>query len=220
MKQWGLGGISDQPAMEKVCLVQSGSLIWLNAQLLFADPAKYGGQRVEIVHKGGSAGAAEGWAAPWWVPTQAQATPKKSLGILDLFKQERVDKGIETDGSNLSGVSAKCAWDDLSRPPEDDEDSRSICIGTQPRRLSGKGKRSWAKLLSWPFSFCSGGSGQCTESCSIFESMTNTIAIGRLGVSQGSKMDFGVASLRKAGERKRDLGIVLSKCFFQFLGKL
>ncbi|XP_036684661.1 suppressor of fused homolog isoform X3 [Balaenoptera musculus] len=52
--------------------------------------------------------------------------------------QERVDKGIETDGSNLSGVSAKCGWDDLSRPPEDDEDSRSICIGTQPRRLSGK----------------------------------------------------------------------------------
>jgi hypothetical protein len=58
---------------------------------------------------------------------------------LVLFKQERVDKGIETDGSNLSGVSAKCAWDDLSRPPEDDDDSRSICIGTQPRRLSGKG---------------------------------------------------------------------------------
>lgn len=57
-----------------------------------------------------------------------------------LSKQERVDKGIESDGSNLSGVSAKCAWDDLSRPPEDDEDSRSICIGTQPRRLSGKGR--------------------------------------------------------------------------------
>uniref|UniRef100_A0A480Y0B3 Suppressor of fused homolog n=1 Tax=Sus scrofa TaxID=9823 RepID=A0A480Y0B3_PIG len=54
------------------------------------------------------------------------------------LQQERVDKGIESDGSNLSGVSAKCAWDDLSRPPEDDEDSRSICIGTQPRRLSGK----------------------------------------------------------------------------------
>lgn len=52
--------------------------------------------------------------------------------------QERVDKGIETDGSNLSGVSAKCAWDDLSRPPEDDKDSRSICIDTQPQRLSGK----------------------------------------------------------------------------------
>ncbi|KAI2657715.1 hypothetical protein H4Q32_009098 [Labeo rohita] len=53
-------------------------------------------------------------------------------------KQERVDKGIETDGSNLSGVSAKCAWDDLSRPPEDEDDSRSICIGSQPRRLSDK----------------------------------------------------------------------------------
>lgn len=76
---------------------------------------------------------------------------QKSCGVLDLFKQERVDKGIETDGSNLSGVSAKCAWDDLSRPPEDDEDSRSICIGTQPRRLSGKGKRSCAVALPWPF---------------------------------------------------------------------
>lgn len=84
---------------------------------------------------------------------------QKSLGVLDLFKQERVDKGIETDGSNLSGVSAKCAWDDLSRPPEDEEDSRSICIGTQPRRLSGKGKRSWAELLSWPFDLLSDGSG-------------------------------------------------------------
>ncbi|KAG9341137.1 hypothetical protein JZ751_019891 [Albula glossodonta] len=54
------------------------------------------------------------------------------------IKQERVDKGIETDGSNLSGVSAKCSWDDLSRPPEDEDDSRSICIGSQPRRLSDK----------------------------------------------------------------------------------
>ncbi|TRY74193.1 hypothetical protein DNTS_004359 [Danionella cerebrum] len=62
-------------------------------------------------------------------------------GILDLLRevhQERVDKGIEADGSNLSGVSAKCAWDDLSRPPEDEDDSRSICIGSQPRRLSDK----------------------------------------------------------------------------------
>uniref|UniRef100_A0A671PE90 Suppressor of fused homolog n=1 Tax=Sinocyclocheilus anshuiensis TaxID=1608454 RepID=A0A671PE90_9TELE len=54
------------------------------------------------------------------------------------LQQERVDKGIETDGSNLSGVSAKCAWDDLSRPSEDEDDSRSICIGSQPRRLSDK----------------------------------------------------------------------------------
>lgn len=52
-----------------------------------------------------------------------------------------MDKGIEKDGSNLSGVSARCAWDDLSRPPEDEDDSRSICIGSQPRRLSEKGER-------------------------------------------------------------------------------
>ena len=54
-------------------------------------------------------------------------------------KQDRVDQGIETEGSNLSGVSAKCVWDDLSRPPEDEDDSRSICVGSQPRRLSDKG---------------------------------------------------------------------------------
>lgn len=69
----------------------------------------------------------------------------KRVYALNLFKQDRVDKGIETDGSNLSGVSAKCAWDDLSRPPDDDEDSRSICIGTHPRRLSGKGEREPGK---------------------------------------------------------------------------
>jgi len=62
--------------------------------------------------------------------------------VLLLQKQERVDQGIETEGSNLSGVSAKCVWDDLSRPPEDEEDSRSICIGAQPRRLSDKGTGS------------------------------------------------------------------------------
>ncbi|XP_059755805.1 suppressor of fused homolog isoform X2 [Balaenoptera ricei] len=66
------------------------------------------------------------------------STGQHRVGRVGALKRERVDKGIETDGSNLSGVSAKCAWDDLSRPPEDDEDSRSICIGTQPRRLSGK----------------------------------------------------------------------------------
>lgn len=50
-----------------------------------------------------------------------------------------MDKGIDSDGSNLSGVSAKCAWEDVSRPPDDEDDSRSICIGSQPRRLSDKG---------------------------------------------------------------------------------
>ncbi|EMP29091.1 Suppressor of fused like protein [Chelonia mydas] len=72
---------------------------------------------------------------PWLITDMRRG---ETIFEIDPHLQERVDKGIETDGSNLSGVSAKCAWDDLSRPPEDDEDSRSICIGTQPRRLSGK----------------------------------------------------------------------------------
>lgn len=63
-------------------------------------------------------------------------------------KQERVDQGIETEGSNLSGVSAKCVWDDLSRPPEDEEDSRSICIGSQPRRLSDKGTKVFKEQVT------------------------------------------------------------------------
>ncbi|XP_013359492.1 PREDICTED: suppressor of fused homolog isoform X2 [Chinchilla lanigera] len=72
---------------------------------------------------------------PWLITDMRRG---ETIFEIDPHLQDRVDKGIETDGSNLSGVSAKCAWDDLSRPPEDDEDSRSICIGTQPRRLSGK----------------------------------------------------------------------------------
>lgn len=38
----------------------------------------------------------------------------------------------------------------------------------------------------------SGVSGQCTESFCIFKFITNSTAIGRLGVYQGSKMDFGL----------------------------
>lgn len=73
---------------------------------------------------------------PWLVTDM-----RRGETIFDIdphLQQERVDQGIETEGSNLSGVSAKCVWDDLSRPPEDEEDSRSICIGSQPRRLSDK----------------------------------------------------------------------------------
>ncbi|XP_059508945.1 suppressor of fused homolog isoform X1 [Stegostoma tigrinum] len=65
----------------------------------------------------------------------------------DPHLQERVDKGIETDGSNLSGVSAKCAWVDLSRPPEDEEDSRSIYLEMQPRRLSDKDTEQIREVL-------------------------------------------------------------------------
>ncbi|XP_026134489.1 suppressor of fused homolog isoform X4 [Carassius auratus] len=72
---------------------------------------------------------------PWLITDMRRG---ETIFEIDPHMQERVDKGIETDGSNLSGVSAKCAWDDLSRPPEDEDDSRSICIGSQPRRLSDK----------------------------------------------------------------------------------
>ncbi|XP_051507498.1 suppressor of fused homolog isoform X4 [Myxocyprinus asiaticus] len=72
---------------------------------------------------------------PWLITDMRRG---ETIFDIDPHLQERVDKGIETDGSNLSGVSAKCAWDDLSRPPEDEDDSRSICIGSQPRRLSDK----------------------------------------------------------------------------------
>ncbi|XP_076830234.1 suppressor of fused homolog isoform X2 [Brachyhypopomus gauderio] len=72
---------------------------------------------------------------PWLITDMRRG---ETIFDTDPHLQDRVDKGIETDGSNLSGVSAKCAWDDLSRPPEDEDDSRSICIGSQPRRLSDK----------------------------------------------------------------------------------
>ncbi|XP_042192628.1 suppressor of fused homolog isoform X2 [Callorhinchus milii] len=65
----------------------------------------------------------------------------------DPHLQERVDKGIETDGSNLSGVSAKCAWEDLSHPPEDEDDSRSIYLEMQPRRLSDKDTEQIREVL-------------------------------------------------------------------------
>ncbi|MBN3284624.1 SUFU protein, partial [Polyodon spathula] len=73
---------------------------------------------------------------PWLITDMRRG---ETIFEIDPHLQVRpVDKGMETDGSNLSGVSAKCAWEDLSRPPEDEEDSRSICVGSQPRRLSDK----------------------------------------------------------------------------------
>ncbi|XP_023678255.1 suppressor of fused homolog isoform X2 [Paramormyrops kingsleyae] len=72
---------------------------------------------------------------PWLITDMRRG---ETVFDIDPHLQERVDKGIDSDGSNLSGVSAKCAWDDVSRPPEDEDDSRSICVGSQPRRLSDK----------------------------------------------------------------------------------
>lgn len=41
---------------------------------------------------------------------------------LDVCVQEEIEQGIESDGSNLSGVSARCSW------VEADPDQLSPCI--------------------------------------------------------------------------------------------
>lgn len=38
----------------------------------------------------------------------------ESMLELDPAAQDEIDRGIETDGSNLSGVSARCSWSELS----------------------------------------------------------------------------------------------------------
>lgn len=38
----------------------------------------------------------------------------ESMLELDLAAQEEVERGIETEGSNLSGVSARCSWADVN----------------------------------------------------------------------------------------------------------
>ncbi|XP_041368591.1 suppressor of fused homolog [Gigantopelta aegis] len=40
---------------------------------------------------------------------------------MDPTLQDRVDHGIETEGSNLSGVSSKCSWEELGDPERDDD---------------------------------------------------------------------------------------------------
>ena len=49
-----------------------------------------------------------------------------------LFLQEVVDDGIETEGSNLSGVSSRCSWEEMagsdktsSKAPYDDENKEN-----------------------------------------------------------------------------------------------
>lgn len=54
----------------------------------------------------------EGAGSPWLVTDMRRG---ESMFDLDLNVQEAVDKGIEVDGSNLSGVSARCTWSE-NRP--------------------------------------------------------------------------------------------------------
>lgn len=48
---------------------------------------------------------------PWLVTDMRRG---ENILELDPAAQEEVDRGIETDGSNLSGVSARCSWAQLS----------------------------------------------------------------------------------------------------------
>ena len=48
---------------------------------------------------------------PWLITDMRRG---ESMLELDLAAQEEVERGIETDGSNLSGVSARCSWADVN----------------------------------------------------------------------------------------------------------
>jgi suppressor of fused-like protein len=48
---------------------------------------------------------------PWLITDMRRG---ESMFELDLAAQEEVERGIETEGSNLSGVSARCSWADVS----------------------------------------------------------------------------------------------------------
>lgn len=48
---------------------------------------------------------------PWLVTDMRRG---ETMFELDVTAQEEVDRGIEEDGSNLSGVSARCSWSELN----------------------------------------------------------------------------------------------------------
>jgi len=52
-----------------------------------------------------------GAGGPWLVTDMRRG---ETMFELDVTAQEEVDRGIEEDGSNLSGVSARCSWSELN----------------------------------------------------------------------------------------------------------
>ncbi|KAJ4431518.1 hypothetical protein ANN_20116, partial [Periplaneta americana] len=52
-----------------------------------------------------------GAGGPWLITDMRRG---ESMLELDLAAQEEVEKGIENEGSNLSGVSARCSWADVN----------------------------------------------------------------------------------------------------------
>jgi len=74
---------------------------------------------IELLRSKPSAGG------PWLVTDMRRG---ETIFELDPQLKDRVDQGIEQEGSNLSGVSAKCSWDepgDHDRHSSDDEEKES-----------------------------------------------------------------------------------------------
>lgn len=59
----------------------------------------------------------------------------ESMLELDLNAQDIVERGIETEGSNLSGVSARCSW--VEKDFETDFNSNDQCSNLARSELGG-----------------------------------------------------------------------------------
>ncbi|CAI9717818.1 suppressor of fused homolog [Octopus vulgaris] len=60
----------------------------------------------------------------------------ESIFELDPSLQERVDSGIEQEGSNLSGVSSRCFWDEILSNNHGNEDNKENRLIEEERRCS------------------------------------------------------------------------------------
>ncbi|GFV67652.1 suppressor of fused homolog [Trichonephila clavipes] len=67
----------------------------------------------------------KGVGGPWLVTDMRRG---ETIFELDPSVQDAVDRGIETDGSNLSGVSARCSWQEKKHvtPPVDDSEEADL----------------------------------------------------------------------------------------------
>lgn len=66
----------------------------------------------------------QGLGGPWLVTDMRRG---ETMFELDPSVQEAVDRGVEADGSNLSGVSARCTWQEKKQPdPVDDSEEADL----------------------------------------------------------------------------------------------
>uniref|UniRef100_A0A8C4Q1Y1 Suppressor of fused homolog n=1 Tax=Eptatretus burgeri TaxID=7764 RepID=A0A8C4Q1Y1_EPTBU len=71
----------------------------------------------------------------------------ESLFEINPTQQERIEQGVQTEGSNLSGVSARCCWEDESLPGADGHDIGSPILDSIPPRLGAEGAEApWLRL--------------------------------------------------------------------------